>query len=428
MSGALIQLAAAGPLNDQYACDYIQLFFANNISLQVQRHGDACNFKNLIFKTQTDMTSAEFLNNLGSSTFNLEIGNVTHLENRIELYAKLNPIKQIDSNTFIIEIPWNKFNDDLYLISLGFHTVRCYIQLDNPNFISESSLLVEYKYLDSPRRTSLALTSHESPVQSFQSQYVNLNHPTNQIVSRLEFDLLSKGIIIDTDINNINNIKLTFNGSERWNYNKVMLRLLSKNIGSNLYYIPFDSNVDIFDKNVNSFRSGTNFSRIDTVIMTINFDNPVQTIGFHSLYLNFLKYQNGIGTMKYSNGNFISLQTEDYNNITINNPIMSPLGNNIVWKYLDKLLDTTRNTLCPITYNEIKLNDKYCVCTECKYNFEGTIFKEYIEEISNKRCSMCRSKWTNWTIYTNKDTNVDTNTDTDTNTNLEVIFSPITVQ
>jgi hypothetical protein len=433
MSGALIQLVAHSPnfgnTNDLYACEYTQLFFENNHNLLVTRNADTCNFKNLIFKTQTAMTSSEFINSLGSSTFNLEIGGSTILSNRLELYTKLNPIKQIDSNIFIVEIPWNKFNDDLYLIALQYHEIRCRLQFTNPNFISESSLLVEYIYLDSDRRRNLAQNGHEKPVQLFQSQYINLNQPSNQIVSRLGFDLLSKGIIIDTDINNINNIKLTFNGHERWNYNKVMLRLLSKNIGPNLYYIPFDSNVDIFDKNVNSFRSGTNFSRIDTTIMTINFDNPVQTIGFHSLFLNFLRYHSGMGRMKFSVGNFIDLQTENYNSNTINNLInkLSPIGNKIVWKYLDKLLDTTRNTSCPITYDEIKSNDKYCFCTECKYNFSGTIFKEYIEGAINKRCSMCRSQWTNWTIYTNKNPDIDT-TNNDNVLVANVKLTPIQVQ
>jgi hypothetical protein len=406
MSGAMLQLVAHNNnmgVNNFFSCEYNQLFFENNQHMSILRYGDTCAFKYLILKTQNEMSSTEFINSLDNSTFKLDIGGSTILLNPIILYTKLNPIIQIDSNTFCIEIPWGKFNDDLQIIALQYHDVRCMIQLSNQNIISESSLIVEYKQHDSDQRRQMAQSAHKKPVQLFESHIINLNQPTTQVISRLNFRLLSKGIIIDTDINNINNIKLTFNGCIRWNYNKLMIRLLSKNIGSNLYYIPFDSNIDFISKDINLFRSGANFSRIDTVVMTIDFENPVQNFSLHSLFLNYLIYQSGMGGLSFATGSPNDFQTENY--IPYNKNTKN-IVNKIIWKYVDKLLDECRGIICPISYDEIKLNDKYCTCDICKYNFTSTIFKDYIENTNNKKCSMCRSDWTNWTIYTNKEPNI----------------------
>lgn len=58
-----------------------------------------------------------------------------------------------------------------------------------------------------------------------------------------------------------------------------------------------------------------------------------------------------------------------------------------------------RNIECPISFETIKLNDSYCTCSQCKYNF----LKESIEiALKNKpNCPTCRAEWIDKTIYVN---------------------------
>ncbi len=385
------------PITKLFNISYNQIFFINQQLVIDNFHGDTCNFKYLIFKTQNNMSINEFINNLGNSTFDLTFDNLFIFSNHLILYTKLNPIKQINSNTFCIEIPWEKFNNEIVL--LYYHKIKCLIKLDNPNIISEISLLIENKYFNNQQKEKMIKSKNIKPIQLFQSHHVSLNQSTYKVKSKLDFILFSRGIIIDTDINNINSFQLTCNGLNLINYDKVMLLLLSKNIGSNLYYIPFDCSIDFFNKDVESFNSGINFSNYD-IITIIEFDTPIQNFSLYSLYLNYLIYENGKNSLVYLNPyNNYQTQNDGFhfsNTVNQNN-------NKIIWKFMNKILDNCRNTICPITYNEINVNDTYCVCNKCKYNLSETFFKEYIEKYDNKRCPICKTIWDNWTIYTNKE-------------------------
>ena len=63
------------------------------------------------------------------------------------------------------------------------------------------------------------------------------------------------------------------------------------------------------------------------------------------------------------------------------------------------ILETDRNTECPINLEQIRTNDQYCKCNRCKYNFS----KEALIESFNTKisCPMCREQWTDKTLYIN---------------------------
>ena len=63
------------------------------------------------------------------------------------------------------------------------------------------------------------------------------------------------------------------------------------------------------------------------------------------------------------------------------------------------ILETDRNTECPINLEQIETNDQYCRCNRCKYNFS----KEALIESFNTKisCPMCREQWTDKTLYIN---------------------------
>jgi hypothetical protein len=64
------------------------------------------------------------------------------------------------------------------------------------------------------------------------------------------------------------------------------------------------------------------------------------------------------------------------------------------------ILETDRNMECPINLELIKLNDEYCKCNECKYNFSKEALMEAFN--TNYTCPMCRAEWTDKTKYINK--------------------------
>ncbi len=60
------------------------------------------------------------------------------------------------------------------------------------------------------------------------------------------------------------------------------------------------------------------------------------------------------------------------------------------------ILETDRNIECPINLELIKLNDQYCKCSQCKYNFSKDALVEAFK--TNNTCPMCRFEWTRQNI------------------------------
>lgn len=60
-----------------------------------------------------------------------------------------------------------------------------------------------------------------------------------------------------------------------------------------------------------------------------------------------------------------------------------------------------RNSECPISYEQIKINDTYLSCGICKYNFSENSIVKHLNE-RERNCPMCRSNWTNYCQYVNK--------------------------
>ncbi len=72
----------------------------------------------------------------------------------------------------------------------------------------------------------------------------------------------------------------------------------------------------------------------------------------------------------------------------------------LIWNEINKILDLNKNSECPITYDELKHGCKYCVCHQCKYNFSTDGLMECFKKMQ-KNCPICKTKWENWTVYTN---------------------------
>ena len=83
-----------------------------------------------------------------------------------------------------------------------------------------------------------------------------------------------------------------------------------------------------------------------------------------------------------------------------NQNVRSPFDMNN-WKHECVLiLETDRNMECPIQLELIQLNDEYGRCKQCKYNFSKEALMNVFKTKST--CPMCRAKWLDKTLYTNK--------------------------
>jgi len=68
-------------------------------------------------------------------------------------------------------------------------------------------------------------------------------------------------------------------------------------------------------------------------------------------------------------------------------------------KTIEKAIDKSKNTECPITYDEIKIGDAYMTCEDCKYNFLETAIMKHLNE--KRSCPMCRCDWKDACKYIN---------------------------
>ena len=73
----------------------------------------------------------------------------------------------------------------------------------------------------------------------------------------------------------------------------------------------------------------------------------------------------------------------------------------LTWITVDKMLDTNKDNICPITYDTINLNDNYCICSTCSNSFKSDALIKWVEK--SQTCPLCRSHWaeTNYIIYNN---------------------------
>ena len=77
--------------------------------------------------------------------------------------------------------------------------------------------------------------------------------------------------------------------------------------------------------------------------------------------------------------------------------ILQPLK----WETINRLFDSNKDNTCSISYDNIELNDNYCICLTCSNSFKADVLIKWVEK--NKTCPMCRASWpiTNYTIYNN---------------------------
>ena len=189
--------------------------------------------------------------------------------------------------------------------------------------LTNSSLLVNYVYLDSEERKRFAQASHEYLIEQLQFTGVesapatagsakfrlNFNHPVKELVWVTRLDTQSAGPFnysaatdAVTGANNTTNAKLTLNGHDRF----------SERDGAYFNSVqPFQHHSNSPGQGVNAYSfalkpeehqpSGTcNFSRIDNAVLNLH-QAVAGSLSIYAVNYNVLRIMSGMGGLAYSN-------------------------------------------------------------------------------------------------------------------------------
>lgn len=284
----------------------------------------------------------------------------------------------------------------LPLVSLPYSEIRIYVR--GHEFLNDVKLAVKHIFLNTNDRRQLSLTIKQYKIREVgYSQIVsnnailryriNCSGYLNGLVLRLNDEMI---------IENIENIKIILNDTIRQNYTLDIINLYCQHLSNNAIYIPFNLDTDIrSDFTTNSL----NTSRIDNFVIEIA-TNLHQ--GFNAtLYMiqpNTFGVRNGMGGYMYSNilpneqiiplrqqAQIIPLrQTQD---IIISN-----------WRVENISFDIPSNTICPITLNEINIDNGVCKCVQCNGIFDYQAYKHWISV--HVSCPLCRCTHIEHKYYT----------------------------
>jgi hypothetical protein len=226
-------------------------------------------------------------------------------------------VSAITDTTSELFVPLQFFccrNDGLALplIALQYHDVRLEFEFNTPTnvTIANTSLLVNYIYLDSEERKRFAQASHEYLVEQLQftgmesatasavNKYrLNFNHPVKELV----WVTSEASKALDTIVG-ITDALLQLNGHDR--FSKQTGKYFEA-VQPHTHHTSSKTGVNVYSFALNPEEhqpSGTcNFSRIDNATLTITTAASVAEVYIYALNYNVLRIMSGMGGLAYSN-------------------------------------------------------------------------------------------------------------------------------
>ena len=328
-----------------FACEAIEQTFngtpavGGKATVPITRNGDLVT-KMWLHTTVTKGTGADCGVNLGYQLIDsveLQIGGTKidkHYGRWMQIWGDLSrPADQDTNNNALIQqaeladngvaelfVPLQFFccrNDGLALplIALQYHDVRLEFQFGSPTDItmSNTTLLVNYIYLDSEERKRFAQASHEYLIEQLQFTGVetasaaagankfrlNFNHPVKELVW---VQAAATTTALGTTLP-ITDALLQLNGHDR--FSKQNGRFF-ENVQPNIHH----TRGGIAGVNVYSFAlnpedhqpSGTcNFSRIDNATLSVTTATAGGVVYIYGVNYNVLRVMSGMGGVAYSN-------------------------------------------------------------------------------------------------------------------------------
>ena len=410
--GTMIQVIAYGAENPfltrkNMATNYL-VSNNNGNKIKLDRMADLMEPEYLVFKFNdnnilNDTTRInEILNKINISyclgetkIFNVKMRFLLNLENY-----------EIVDNELYVNLHFNIFFNPINQVGLQNHTV--YYVLDGiENNFESIHILSKGTYLDTDERRNLVQLSFSSIMQTIDSiQFNNVNQ--NVFRKKIVFNGVSKGLFIECDninhinhINHINNITLSLNGYNRLSYNRFLIKKKCVKITDKLLYLPMNSGTNWKERTKESFDGAINFSRINTIILQINFDSNISQVTIYNIYGNEFRQVGGMGGTAFSHS-IDPFKIEKYHNENI--MITNIINNNI---NIYKPIENDKN-ICNISHEEIEMGIKYMSCDSCQNNYIAEHLKRWFRTNSSRPCPTCRVRWSDDTEYINSNPPIST--------------------
>ena len=200
----------------------------------------------------------------------------------------------------------------LPLIALQYHDVRLEFEFGSPSnvAISNTSLLVNYVFLDSEERKRFATASHEYLIEQLQftgaetvtaaasnKTRLNFNHPVKELV----WVTSASGAAVDTYVP-ITNALLQLNGHDRFS---VQSGRFFDSVQPHTHHTSSKTGINVYSFALNPEEhqpSGTcNFSRIDNATLTVTTKATAVEMYVYATSYNVLRIMSGMGGLAYSN-------------------------------------------------------------------------------------------------------------------------------
>jgi hypothetical protein len=371
------------------------------------------------------------LDDVKKLVLNMSIGGQTMQQFPLGLLINLNEPMICDEKMYI-NLCFDMLFGGIKLIGLPYHEVKVeFKNNDALSCISSYGIVSKLAYLDTEERRNLAESQFEEVIQ--QLSFINVMTDLNDITQTsnvydicLPFTNISKGFFIEcNNVDNLNNINLKFNIQDRFNLNRFLVRTKCKKINENLLYFPFNYDKEYSDRTAGSYEGAANLSRLDTVKLKLDFDNPINNVKIYCLNSNIYKQMSGMGGLVFP-GELFSNTYDLRNNalrilplaqqilnsrptsLLAQAPSITPptVGTTIMYSGpTNKPILVTDASNCPILCQEIGVGEKYMSCHQCKNNFSEAAIKQWLEgrRSLQRTCPLCRVPWSNFEIYVNVD-------------------------
>lgn len=376
MSGGLIQLIAIGDFDNYIPNNNIRhviedrtLIFNNNVCSIIRVADLFLPNKIICYNCNDDFNIKDIKLQIGGYDildFDTDImNNIVDFIEDIDIGGNLCKIYHLDKTKLFFNIK---------LISLTWHEVR--IKINNSGNCNNIKLIGKYTYLNTVEKEQMA-TNHQEDMIS-QYIYGKFNYTQGSILKTSINGNVNGFILSNLSVDNIKSIKIKLNNIDRLYYSdKIEILLNTHKINDNSIYINLNDS-HYMDLPTNS---SLNCSRIDQISFIIESEDDNIDLHISTYSANIYQCESGIGGLKYHiNSNIFEFSQQSNQQSNQQQFIIKPLEGNDV---------------CPVLQEEI--GDKYISCGVCKYNFDYSVYDNWVK--GRRNCPHCRSSWTNNNIY-----------------------------
>ena len=378
-------------------------------SAEIHRNADKISVTHIIFKLHNpDMSIGEFKERLNDSLFTVAFNSTIVYQYHLSFLSEIENVVKIGTD-IVIKLP-NYLIREFILISMQYTGVKISIDNINTELFDNVRVMKEYLYQDSEERRETAQVGHEQFIQQIQTHKVSCDvegvSENNSItkVNHLSFNQVVKGYFIECDkLNNLDNVSLSYNDIDRFNYGRNELNDIGIKVSNNLLYLPFSPNQHYNISNMNSFQGGSNHSNIDSIKLRTTFSDVQNSFDFkiHAISSNIIRIMSGMAGVAYSNFSYTHIDIHVPAPIptvipTPTQPYVSP-NTQFINSFVPEYRKLEKDALCAISLDDI--TDHYGMCSTCKNCFDFDSISKWLK--SKRSCPMCRSEWVNTIKYIN---------------------------